>query len=235
MLFQPVTSQSLHHDVTAFLISKMNAYWHMSSLLMDENRTIETIGGNLENDIIRLYTTVLSWQMKSICAYYQQQWNMFLQDLPSVEYWNLVKHRLLSGEGAVFSNPGLENSWQVVHYLQGLANTGLSHEAKLRDMRLGCVPTICPACGNLDPRIWGTEMHSTYVMDVRHAASECTACMVIVRGFIAIVKPLEEKAKLIMTARQELSLIAFYEDYVGKRSAAIEFFVRQGMQDSFYR
>ena len=233
MLFQPVTSQSLHHDLTAFLISRMNAHWHMSALLMAKHSTFGP-HGELENRIIGLYTAVLSWQMKSICAYYRQQWNMFV-NLPGLEYCSPIEYPLLNNERDVFCFAGYESSWWVVHYVQGLANTALSQEAKLRDMHLGYVPIICPACGELDRRIWRSQYHTTCFMDVQHAASGCSACMLIVRAVIAIVEPLDERARLEMTGQNESSLKVRYQHEGRDFAQVIELYVQQGMYNLFYR
>lgn len=234
-LLKPVTPQGFDREAVAFLISRMNRYWNMSALLIDENRKRSFTKGSrdyLKKCLIELYTRALSWQMKSICAYYQQQANLFLQDLPSVSDWKEIKNDLLKKEWHVLNLTDDSTTWRIIYHLKGLANIATSDETKLRDIHLGDVPTVCTACGNLDPRIWGRENYSTYVMDVQHASSGCSACMVIVKGFSQIVKPLDGRAQLTLSARKETSLRVHYHWGVHGVEGArnLEFYIQQGMQ-----
>ncbi|KAF2191801.1 hypothetical protein K469DRAFT_555193 [Zopfia rhizophila CBS 207.26] len=233
-LLKPVTPQGFDREAAAFLISRMNRYWEMSVLLIDENRTRSFTKGSrdyLRKCLIELYTRALSWQMKSICAYYQQQENLFLQDLPLVNDWKEIKDDLQTKEWHISSLTDTSTTWPIVYHLDGLTNTATSDEIKLRDMYLGDVPTVCTACGNLDPRIWGMKSYSTYVMDIQHASLECSACMVIVRGISAIVKPLDGRAQLTLSVRKEASLRVHYHWGVHRVEGArtLEFYIQQGM------
>jgi hypothetical protein len=172
--------------------------------------------------------------MKIIYAYYQQEESLFLQDLPSVGDWEDIMDDLHKREHNILLFQYIfrdRTTWEIVHHLRGFANMATSDETKLRDMHLGDVPTVCTACGNLDPRIWGTNNYLTYVVDVQHASSECSACMVIIRGFSAIVKPLEGIAQLTLSVRKEASLRVRcrWKTYASWDSRYLEFYVQQGM------
>lgn len=124
----------------------------------------------------------------------------------------------------------------MIYYLNGLDNTAILDEIKLRDLHVGDVPTVCTACGNLDPRIWGRKSYSTCVVDVQYASLKCSACMIIFRGFTVLVKPLDERAQLTLSARKEASLRVHYHWGIhcveGARN--LEFYIQQGTQEEFH-
>jgi hypothetical protein len=227
-LLEPVTPQGFDRETAAFLISRMNLCWHMSALLMDENRTRIFTKDSLDyltKCLIKVYTGALSWQMKSVCAYYKEQENLFLQDLPSINECKEIKDDFLEKESHIWDSFDSSTARRIT----GIANTATSNEIKLRDMHLGDVPKICTACGNLDPRIWGEKGYSTYLMDVQHASPECSACMVVIRGLSAIVKPLDERAGLELSVRKEASLRVRYYQWRVEGSRNLEFYIQQGM------
>lgn len=210
----------------------MNFPWDTSVLLIDKNRTTGFTTDSreyLEKCLIRVYTAVLSWQMKAISAYYCEQESLFPQGLPSVSDWKEIEDNIREEEVHILSIIFGSNTWKIDHHLRGLLNTANSVGIKLRALHLGDVPTVCAACGNLDPSIWGRKRYSTFIMDVQHASSKCSACMVIATGVSAIVKPLDESAELSLSVQKENSLRVHY--YLGphdEEGTHLEFYIHQG-------
>ncbi|OCK73973.1 HET-domain-containing protein [Lepidopterella palustris CBS 459.81] len=218
-------------EAVVFLISKMNLFWDMPTLLREENRTIsitEDDRDSLKERLLELYTTLLSWQMKTVSAYYRQQKKPFLRNHFSVFHRKEIEDDLDKKAEHIWWRPS--TTWEINYYFSQLINAANADEIKFRDMHLGDVPTICTACGNLDPRIWQGESYATYVMDVQHASSECPACMVMARGFSEMVKPLDTSAELHLSVPKDSSLKAhyhwgtLYESY----NRTLEFYIEQG-------
>jgi hypothetical protein len=163
--------------------------------LIDENRA-----GDFAHDqpfikkcLIELYMKVFSRQMKSICAYYQQQGNLFMQDLPPLSDWKEIED-LRTKEWQILNLTAKSTASPMVDRLQGLADTATSDETKLRDIHLSVAATVCTVCGNLDPRKWEEKYRCVLVLDIQHTSLVCPACMVLVRGVSAIVKAVEERS-----------------------------------------
>ncbi|KAI1357610.1 heterokaryon incompatibility protein-domain-containing protein [Xylaria arbuscula] len=237
-LLEPLTPDGFDREAVAFLVSRMNQYWDVSSLLLDENRSVQYRAADrnfIKTQVVKLYTSVLSWQMKSICAYYQRQANLFLQYPPPVSDWHELKNDLRQKEDEAVNRSSTTTAWRILYHFAASANSALSDEAKLRGLHSGKVLTICTACGNLDPSIWGAENYFTYVMDVQHASSECPACMALSKGFSAIIKPIDGSAQLTLTARKETSLKVHYHwgDHGVDGSRNIEFYIQQGAYKQF--
>lgn len=237
LLLEPVTPQGFHREAAAFLTSRMSLYWYMSVLLVEDNRDedffiVEDGRDRLQECVIELYASALSWQMKTICTCYQQQENVPFQSLPSVNGCKKMKDDLRKKEEHITRLYSIPMALEILDQLKGLTYTAASNEVKIRDMHLGNAPNICPACGNLDPLIWGEEeWYHTSVMNVQDASSECPICMVIIRGFSAIVQPLDGRAKLefLLPARGPFLVQYYPGNYInGEGSHTVEFYVQQG-------
>ena len=68
-----------------YVISRMDWYWKLSSLLLTENRvdagSSVALRNELEKRIVDLYKALLSYQVKSVCSYYRKQYLVFFHDM----------------------------------------------------------------------------------------------------------------------------------------------------------
>ena len=208
---------------------------------MDENRTKrfnKVSRDNLKRLIVELYTHVLSWQMKILCAYHQQQTNLFHQGIGPSRDWEKLKNDLRTKGRDILFIAGYSTAWGVIYHLETSGNSATSDEVKLQKMHSGDVPMVCAACGNLDPDIWGMGSYSTYVWDVQCASSRCPICMVIIKGISGIVKPIDKAARLGLYPQKQTSLRVTYSynrGVLGEEGFRnLEFYTEEGMYESFF-
>lgn len=70
----PLTQASSNRQGIAYVVSRMDWYWNLSSLLLDENMTEAHSRGlrdELEKVVTKLYAKLLLYQMTSVCYYYR--------------------------------------------------------------------------------------------------------------------------------------------------------------------
>ncbi|RYP18351.1 hypothetical protein DL765_003963 [Monosporascus sp. GIB2] len=82
---------SANRDGMAYVVSRMDWYWNLSGLLLEENqKRAAGLRGELEKHVVALYKELLSYQMKSVCSYYRNRAAVFFRDV--VEFDNLGKY-----------------------------------------------------------------------------------------------------------------------------------------------
>ncbi|CAG9949334.1 unnamed protein product [Clonostachys rosea f. rosea IK726] len=72
ILSNPVTESRDNRKGIAYVLSRMEWYWNLVSLLLDENKARSSATGlqvQLRKHIVQLYEKLLSYQMKSVCLY----------------------------------------------------------------------------------------------------------------------------------------------------------------------
>ena len=65
----------------------MKWYWKLSDLLFDDQDNAADLQSELEERIIALYQELLSYQMKSICSYYENQGKAYVRDAVKYDDW----------------------------------------------------------------------------------------------------------------------------------------------------
>ena len=114
---------------------------------------------------MELYKTFLL-QIKPICAYFQHPEVVLLPNLPQIRNWH---GNATDIRGANAHVPGVIQyayTARTFHRLNGLANTAMLNEVKLRIFRSENLSSVCITCGSLDAYVWGAKSHSTYVVDI---------------------------------------------------------------------
>src|SRR5437667_12410852 len=91
MLANPVMETSANREGIAHVVSRMEWYWELSSLLLWENKAAGGSAGLrdvLEKHVIELYMALLSYQMKSVYSYYRRRGIVFLRDIIKLDDWD---------------------------------------------------------------------------------------------------------------------------------------------------
>jgi hypothetical protein len=85
----PGNQSQANRDGIAYVLSKMDWYWHLSEALLDENvlPSHKGLGNELEKQLIALYRLLLLFQMRSAHRYYHQV-SSFVQDLVKWDDWD---------------------------------------------------------------------------------------------------------------------------------------------------
>ena len=137
ILVNPTQETKANSEGIIYIISRMNWYWNLSSLLLKENivdaGSFEGLRSELENRIVDLYKTLLSYQMKSVCSYYRNRSLVILRDIIKLDDWNGNLKIVQDAENAVRKDSDKYNTLQIRFDLEHIAT---NQERGLRDIYL---------------------------------------------------------------------------------------------------
>ncbi|KAH7111793.1 hypothetical protein B0J11DRAFT_447333, partial [Dendryphion nanum] len=91
ILMNPLTQASSNREGIAYVVSRMDWYWNLSGMLLDENMSEGHPPGlrdELANIVTELYTKLLLYQMKSVCYYHRTRLSVFARDLIKLDNWD---------------------------------------------------------------------------------------------------------------------------------------------------
>ncbi|KAF2804417.1 NACHT-domain-containing protein, partial [Mytilinidion resinicola] len=134
ILMNPLTQASSNRQGITYVVSRMDWYWNLSSLLLDENTTeahSQGLRGELEKNIIQLYAKLLLYQMKSVCYYHRRRLSILARDLVKLENWDGELSDIQAAEAAVQKDSAQYNTVSIRTRLGAIAETAKSHNAKL--------------------------------------------------------------------------------------------------------
>lgn len=133
ILMNPLTEASSNRQGIKYVVSRMNWYWELSSLLLDENIEPDQQGsrGKLEQEVAQLYAQLLLYQMKSVCSYYRRRFLGFLRDLVKLDDWDGKLNDIETAEEAVRQDSEKYNTQDIRKQLRKIAETAKSQNAKL--------------------------------------------------------------------------------------------------------
>jgi hypothetical protein len=113
----------------------MHWYWNMSSLLLKENMVNEGsspgLKRELEKRIVDLYKVLLSYQMRSVCSYYRNQFLGSLRDVVKLDDWDGNLKNVQDAENAVRQDSDAYNAQQIRSHLEQLVDNAKSQQTKL--------------------------------------------------------------------------------------------------------
>lgn len=118
-------------------MSRMDWYWNLAGLLLDENKANTASAGlreELEKHVIELYQKLIAFQIKSICVHYQNKAYNFLRDMFQLENWGSRLQEIKDSEDAVRKDSHQFNTQQAQLYLHSIAEIASSQEGKLQDI-----------------------------------------------------------------------------------------------------
>ena len=100
ILMNPLTQQSSNRDGIAYVVSRMDWYWHLADLLLERNqeaRRSQPLQDQLEKNLVDLYTRLLAYQIKSIVTYHRRRGAVFARDLVK---WDKIRCSGDPGDGS---------------------------------------------------------------------------------------------------------------------------------------
>lgn len=134
MLANPVKQTSANREGIAYVISRMEWYWRLSSLLLDENKAKGNHGGlrdELEKHVIALYKTLLAYQMKSVYSYYRSRHVVFWRDVITLDDWSGTLETVYHAEKTVQEDCAAYNTESIKGHLENLAEAAKSQQETL--------------------------------------------------------------------------------------------------------
>ncbi|KAI1776814.1 NACHT domain-containing protein [Hypoxylon cercidicola] len=127
ILANPIDEAVANRDGIAYVVSRMNWYWNLSHLLED-NPSDRSAGlrGELENQIIELYKSLLSYQMKSACLYYRNRLLVILRDVVKLDDWENTLQSIKDIESTIQRDFDTFTNSEINDHLRKLATTAES-------------------------------------------------------------------------------------------------------------
>ncbi|KAF3361341.1 hypothetical protein VdG1_00950 [Verticillium dahliae VDG1] len=137
ILSNPITEARDNRKGIAYVLSRMEWYWNLVSLLVDENKAEQSSAGlraQLEKHVVQLYEKLLAYQIKSVCLYHRNWAAVTGRDLLKIDDWAGQLSEMQEAEDAVQRDMEQYNTEESKIYLQDLAVAARSQEAKLQDI-----------------------------------------------------------------------------------------------------
>ncbi|KAJ5664302.1 hypothetical protein N7507_005033 [Penicillium longicatenatum] len=107
-LTNPAQATESNRDGIAYVSTRMEWYCSLSEHLLsrkfineEELDSFDKVVDKLEDRVVALYKALLSFQMKSVCTYYQNQGWTFLKGLLNLNGWDEMKTGIQDAESAV--------------------------------------------------------------------------------------------------------------------------------------
>ncbi|KAH7124913.1 hypothetical protein B0J13DRAFT_455198, partial [Dactylonectria estremocensis] len=137
ILSNPITEACDNRKGIAYVLSRMEWYWNLVSLLLDENKTKQSSAGlrvQLEKHVVQLYEKLLSYQMKSVCLYYRNWAAVIGRDMVKIDDWTGQLSEIQEVEAAVQRDMEQYNTEGSKMQLQKLTDAASAIEINLQDI-----------------------------------------------------------------------------------------------------
>ncbi|KAL7763948.1 hypothetical protein ACKLNR_005093 [Fusarium oxysporum f. sp. zingiberi] len=137
ILSNPVTEARANRKGITYVLSRIEWYWNLVSLLLDENKAEQSSMGlrvQLEEHVVQLYEKLLSYQMKSVYIYYRNSAVVIGRDMLKLDNWAGQLSEIKEAEDAVQRDMEQYNTEESKIRLQKIAKTASAIEMKLQDI-----------------------------------------------------------------------------------------------------
>ncbi|KAH7629780.1 hypothetical protein B0T09DRAFT_136405 [Sordaria sp. MPI-SDFR-AT-0083] len=142
IFINPIKATEANRKGIDYVVNRMNWYWNLSnSLLKDSTNNISELDGmrgELKIQIVGLYKTLLSYQIKSVCAYYRNRGLVFLRDMITLDDWKADLGAIQDAEKCFRDDTQTYTNQQVTSHLNQLVIQHMSEKDQqcLKHLRL---------------------------------------------------------------------------------------------------
>ncbi|KAM6506442.1 hypothetical protein FSOLCH5_013423 [Fusarium solani] len=137
ILSNPVTEARDNRKGIVYVLSRMEWYWNLVRLLLDENKTEQSSAGlrvQLEKHVVQLYEKLLSYQMKSVRLYRHNWAAVIVKDMVKIDDWAGQLSEIQEAEAAVQRDMEQYNTEESKMQLRKLTNAASALEMNLQDI-----------------------------------------------------------------------------------------------------
>ncbi|RMJ28111.1 hypothetical protein PHISP_01051 [Aspergillus sp. HF37] len=135
IVVNPTTETRANRDGVGYVAARMDWYGELSQLLLKENTVDGGLSANLrsalEGRIVGLYKLLLSFLIKSVCAYYRNRLVNCLQDTIKLNDWEAALKVIQDAEQLVQHDIDQYNTQQMRSHLEQLVNVARDQQARL--------------------------------------------------------------------------------------------------------
>ncbi|KAK1776790.1 hypothetical protein QBC45DRAFT_204092 [Copromyces sp. CBS 386.78] len=142
IFINPIKATKANREGIDYVVKRMKWYWSLSnSLLKDPTNNISKpsgMKGQLENHIVGLYKALLSYQIKSVCAYYRNPGLVFLRDMITLDNWKADLGAIQDAEKRFDTDAQTYTTWKGTSHLEQLVSYAMSEKDQqcLKHLRL---------------------------------------------------------------------------------------------------
>ncbi|KAI1357166.1 NACHT domain-containing protein [Xylaria arbuscula] len=133
MLANPITETRANREGIAYVVSRMEWYWQLSRLLLDDGKSAG-LRDELEKHVIDLYKTLLSYQMKSVYLYYRSRHVVFWRDVIKLDDWDGSLKTIKSAEDAIRQDAFTYNIESIKGHFEKLVEAAKFQQKLLPDI-----------------------------------------------------------------------------------------------------
>ena len=133
----PLTQQSSNRDGIAYVVSRMDWYWHLADLLLERNqeaRRSQPLQDQLEKNLVDLYTRLLAYQIKSIITYHRKRGTVFARDLVNWDDWEGELAAIKEMEESIRQDAAQFSTHEIRNQLQTIAEKAESQDISLHNI-----------------------------------------------------------------------------------------------------
>ncbi|KAL7928858.1 hypothetical protein V8C35DRAFT_220486 [Trichoderma chlorosporum] len=139
ILSKPITEARSNREGITYVVSKMNWYWNLAHLLLDQNKATDPPAGlrdEMENRIVELYKKILLYQINSVCLYNRNQLVKIGRDVLSLDDWPGQLSDIEKAESLVKEDMAQYSSEQMKEVLSKILASAVLKEEKLGNIAL---------------------------------------------------------------------------------------------------
>ncbi|KAI5460978.1 WD40-repeat-containing domain protein [Mariannaea sp. PMI_226] len=137
LISNPVTEARENRKGIIYVLSRMDWYWNLVSLLLDESRAEQSSAGlrvQLEKHIVQLYQKILAYQVKSVCLYHRKWAAVIGRDMFKIDDWAGQLNDIMEAEASVQRDMEQYNTEESKIQLRKLTDTACALEMNLKDI-----------------------------------------------------------------------------------------------------
>ncbi|KAH6988601.1 hypothetical protein EDB80DRAFT_172177 [Ilyonectria destructans] len=137
ILSNPVTEARDNRKGIAYVLSRMEWYWNLVFLLLDENKAEQSsarLRVQLEEHVVQLYEKLLLYQMKSVCLYHRNWAAVIGRDMVKIDDWAGQLSEIQEAEAAVQRDMEQFNTEESKMQLRKLTDAASALEMNLQDI-----------------------------------------------------------------------------------------------------
>ncbi|KAG8665110.1 uncharacterized protein FPOAC1_013088 [Fusarium poae] len=137
ILSNPIAEARDNRKGIAYVLSRMEWYWNLVSLLLDENKAEQSSAGlrvQLEKHVVQLYEKLLTYQIKSVCLYYRNWAAIIGRDLLKIDDWAGKLSEIKETEAAVQGEMEQYNTGESRMQLRKLTDAAGALEMNLQNI-----------------------------------------------------------------------------------------------------
>ena len=131
----PLVQAGLNQSGITYVVSKMDWYWSLSGLLLDNDRAPEGSVGLrklLEQRIVALYVALLAYQIQSIIYYDRRRGGVFVRDMFKLDDWEGELKTIKEMENAIERDISQSTAFECQGHLQKIAELAERQNSNLQ-------------------------------------------------------------------------------------------------------